>query len=49
MPILAPKRKTANNRLTPQRLIDILSDVCQIEDSKLRLSILAKLKGGIAL
>ena len=34
------------NRLTPDRIIDLLSDVCQIEDKTLRERIAAKLKGG---
>jgi hypothetical protein len=40
----APKRR--HNRLTNERLLDILVDVCQIEDSGLRNRIAAKLKGG---
>ncbi|MGL5913074.1 MAG: hypothetical protein ACRCZB_02830, partial [Bacteroidales bacterium] len=44
---LPAKRK--HNRLTPERLIGILSDVCKIEDSALRLSITNKLmqEGGV--
>lgn len=34
------------NRLTPERIIDLLSDVCLIEDKTLRERIAAKLKGG---
>lgn len=34
------------NRLTPDRIIDLLSDVCQIEDKALRERIATKLKGG---
>ena len=40
---LNEKRK--HNRLTQERLVDILADVCQIEDGKLRLSISNKLMG----
>lgn len=39
-----PKRK--HNRLTSDRLLDIMADVCQIENSELRNRIATKLKGG---
>lgn len=39
----APKRK--HNRLTPERLLDIMRDVCKIEDPKLRDSIASKIMG----
>lgn len=35
------------NRLTPDRIIDLLSDVCLIENKELRERIAAKLKGGL--
>lgn len=35
------------NRLTPARIVDLLSDVCLIEDKTLRERIAAKLKGGL--
>lgn len=38
-----PKRK--HNRLTQDRLLDIMNDVCRIEDKELRLSIADKLMG----
>lgn len=41
-----PPAKRKHNRLTQERMIDILHDVCQIEDTVLRNSIAAKLKGG---
>ena len=44
----AQKRLTAkrnHNRLTQARLVDILADVCHIEDKTLRLSITNKLMG----
>ena len=40
----APKRN--HNRLTQERIIDILADVCRIDDRELRLSITAKIMGG---
>ena len=43
---LKGKGKFGYNRLTPDRLIDILQDVCLIEDKDLRIKIAAKLKGG---
>ncbi|HHU96821.1 MAG: hypothetical protein QM237_10965 [Bacteroidota bacterium] len=44
----ARKRSTAkrnHNRLTPARLVDILADVCRIDDKELRLRITDKLMG----
>lgn len=44
---LPPKRK--HNRLTHERLLNIMADICKIEDKDLRLSISTKLmNGGIA-
>lgn len=40
-----PKRK--HNRLTADRLLDIMADICQIENSELRNRIAFKLKGGV--
>ena len=45
-PAKALPAKRRINRLTPERLIDILSDVCLIEDRQLRERIATKLKGG---
>lgn len=44
---LAP-RKTNANRLTPARMVDILADVCLIEDKALRVRLTEKLMGGHA-
>ncbi len=41
----APRK---HNRLTQERLVSILADVCKIENSALRLSISTKLMGGQA-
>lgn len=38
--------KRNHNRLTPDRLLSIMQDVCRIEDSKLRISISDKLMNG---
>jgi prophage antirepressor-like protein len=38
-----PKRK--HNRLTQERLLDIMNDVCRIDDKELRLSIASKIMG----
>ena len=35
------------NRLTPERVIDLLSDVCRIEDKELRERIVNKITGGL--
>jgi hypothetical protein len=40
------ERKRKHNRLTSERMIDILHDVCMIEDKDLRQKIATKLKGG---
>lgn len=40
------KPRGNHNRLTQDRMIDLLHDVCMIEDKELRTSILNKLKGG---
>lgn len=41
--------KRNHNRLSPDRLLSIMADVCQIEDKQLRLSISRKLmQGGLA-
>ena len=40
----APRRN--HNRLTQERIIDILADVCRIDDRDLRLSLTAKIMGG---
>lgn len=45
---LPAPRKTNANRLTPARMVDILSDVCLIEDKALRIRITNKLTGGNA-
>jgi len=46
VPALPPAPKRNHNRLTQERLIDILVDVCRIEDRELRLSLTDKLMGG---
>lgn len=47
---IAPKAaldsKRKHNRLTPDRMVDILTDVCKIDDRDLRNRIANKLKGG---
>lgn len=46
-PETLPERRACRiNRLTPDRIIDLLSDVCLIEDKSLRERIANKLKGG---
>lgn len=45
-PLLPEITKRRINRLTPDRIIDILSDVCLIEDKNLRERIATKIKGG---
>jgi len=45
---IAPYRlpaKRNHNRITQDRLVDLLADVCQIEDKELRMSITNKLMG----
>jgi hypothetical protein len=39
-------RKTKANRLTQERMIDIMADVCRISDHELRIRIANKLMGG---
>lgn len=41
-----PAVRRRHNRLTQERLVNILADVCRIEDKELRLSITNKLMGG---
>ena len=41
-----PAVRRRHNRLTQERLVDILADVCKIDDKALRLSITNKLMGG---
>lgn len=41
MAALLPKRR--HNRLTPDRLVDIMADICRIENSEIRLSLTSKL------
>ncbi|TZF81803.1 Bro-N domain-containing protein [Pedobacter sp. BS3] len=43
---LPPVKRRNHNRLSPERLLDIMADVCLIEDTGLRLRIANKLKGG---
>lgn len=38
--------KRNHNRLTQDRMVSILADVCRIEDKELRLSLTTKLMGG---
>ncbi len=51
MAVTPPKQLPAvrrrHNRLTQERLVNILADVCRIEDKELRLSITDKLMGGV--
>jgi hypothetical protein len=44
--LLNGKRLYNGNRLTPARMVDILHEVCKIEDAQLRATISNKLKGG---
>ncbi len=46
MPSKQLRSKRRHNRLTPERIIDILHDVCKIENAELRATISTKLKGG---
>lgn len=39
--------KRNHNRLTKERLLDVMADVCMIDDRELRLKISTKLMGGI--
>jgi prophage antirepressor-like protein len=45
-PKLLPKRN--HNRITRERMVSILADVCRIDNSELRASLTAKLMGGHA-
>lgn len=51
--VTAPKlqlpaiQKRKHNRLTTDRLLDIMADICQIEDSELRNRLASKLKGDV--
>jgi hypothetical protein len=40
--------KRHHNRLTPDRMVSIMADVCRVENSELRLSLVDKLTGGQA-
>ena len=45
---LPKQSKAVHNRLTHERIIDIMQDLCEIEDKELRLRIVSKLtKGGV--
>ncbi len=47
-PAAVPARPARRiNRLTPERVIDLLSDVCRIEDRELRERIVNKITGGL--
>ena len=47
-PAAVPARPARRiNRLTPERVIDLLSDVCRIEDKELRERIVNKITGGL--
>lgn len=47
-PAAVPSRPARRiNRLTPERVIDLLSDVCRIEDRELRERIVNKITGGL--
>ncbi len=43
-----PTTKRNHNRITKERMVSILSDVCRIDNSELRASLTAKLLGGHA-
>ena len=43
-----PTTKRNHNRITKERMVSILSDVCRIDNSELRASLTAKLLGGQA-
>lgn len=45
-PTKALPAKRKHNRLTQERMVDILADVCRIDDKELRLSLTDKLMGG---
>ena len=46
VPALPEAKKRRCNRLSQERLVNILADVCRIEDNQLRMSITNKLMGG---
>lgn len=46
LPTLPESSKRNHNRLTQERVIDILADVCRIDDKELRLSLTSKVLGG---
>lgn len=43
IPVIEAPKKRNHNRLSPARLVEILSDVAKIEDRELRLSLIQKL------
>ena len=45
LPTLPSAPKNKHNRLTQDRLLDIMNDVCRIEDTELRMAIANKLLG----
>ena len=47
-PKALPTTKRNHNRITKERMVSILSDVCRIDNSELRASLTAKLLGGQA-
>lgn len=47
-PVKSLPAKRKHNRLTQERMVSILADVCRIENSELRISITNKLMGGQA-
>lgn len=46
VPVLPESVKRNHNRLTQERIIDLLADVCRIDDREIRLSLTAKIMGG---
>lgn len=46
-PQLAENNRPRHNRLTPDRLVDLLADVAMIEDSAIRQSLVTKLTGRV--
>jgi hypothetical protein len=45
LPALPSPLARHHNRLTPARLVDMMSDICRIEDSQIRISLVNKLMG----
>lgn len=43
---LPERRNYYNNRLTHERLLDIMAEVCKVEDKEVRMNLTAKLMGG---